>query len=87
MASTNPIERPSLTTSLEQRYEQAAVLSGASGNAKDVGKVGTNFVDTANKFSNQFQPKNPEGLTDHAKNYSTDVLKVPTKKYAPSGRL
>ena len=86
----NPIERKSLNVSLEERYKQANDLANVGGgSAKDVGtsRAATNVVDVPNKFSKQFQVKNPVGFTTAAEKYSTDVLKVPNTKYAPGGRL
>ena len=70
----NQIERPSLTTSLEERYKQS-----------DKAKLPTvgNYVDRANEFSKNFAKGAQQGvthLTDKALNYS-DQLGV--KKNAP----
>ena len=86
-----PIERHSLTDGglegIYNRYQDLANVGG--GSAKDVGtdRAQTNVVDIPQKFSNQFRVKNPAGFTGAAENYSTDVLKLNTAKYAPSGRL
>jgi len=86
-----PIDRHSLTDGglegIYNRYQDLANVGG--GSAKDVGTDGaqTNVVDIPQKFSKQFQVNNPIGFTDFAKNYSTDVLRLNTTKYAPSGRL
>jgi|LakMenEpi03Aug12_release.lakeMendotaPanAssembly.Ray.scaffolds.fasta_scaffold875600_2 hypothetical protein len=86
-----PIDRHSLTdgglAGIYERYQDLANVGG--GSAKDVGtsRAATNVVDIPNKFSKQFQAKNPVGFTVAAEKYSTDVLKVPNTKYAPGGRL
>ena len=84
-----PIDRKSLTTSLLDRYNNAASIANVGGGSeKDVGtsRAATNFVDIPNKYSNQFQVKNPRGFTTVAEQYSTDVLRLSNAKYAPSGR-
>ena len=89
-APKETIQRTSLTTDLESRYKQTADLANVGGgNAKDAGtsKAATNMVDVANEFSDQFKVKNPAGFTTAADQYSTDVLKVNTKPYAPNGRI
>ena len=86
-----PIDRHSLTDGglegIYNRYQDLANVGG--GSAKDVGtdRAQTNVVDITQKFSNQFRVKNPAGFTGVAENYSTDVLRLNTTKYAPSGRL
>lgn len=88
-SATTPIARPSLTEPLVDRYNKSVNLANVGGgSAKDVGtsRAQTNAVDGAQLFSNQFQVKQPAGFTAAAEKYSTDVLKVPTTKYAPSGR-
>ena len=86
-----PIDRHSLTDGglegIYNRYQDLANVGG--GSAKDAGtdRAATNVIDIPNKFSKQFQVNNPIGFTKTAEQYSTDVLRVPTVKYAPSGRL
>ncbi len=89
-ASTTPIVRNSLTDSLLKRYESSpSIANVGGGSAKDVGtdRAAVNAVDQSNQYSKQFQIKNGAGFTSAAENYSSNVLKVPTTKYAPGGRL
>ena len=75
---------------LEGKYNAASSIANVgNGSAKDVGtsRAQTNFVDIPQKFSNQFQAKNPIGFTTVAEKYSTDVLKLNNTPYASSGRL
>lgn len=84
MASTTPINRESISTSLLDRYNTTTSIANVGGgSAKDAGtsRAQTNFVDIPQKFSNQFRAKNPVGFTTAAEQYSTQVLKVPTNKY------
>ena len=87
----NLIQRPSLTTNLEQRYNTAPAINSGRGNAKDAGKVLTHFVSEKDlDFQKQPQQSNVEyhwnnksGLNPNYKGGDT----LPTVKYAPSGRL
>jgi hypothetical protein len=68
------IERPSLTTSLEDRYKKSD---------KNVVPPAGNFVDQSNTFSNNFTENAAQGvtqLTDKALHYA-DSLGVSRKKY------
>ena len=88
--STTPIVRNSLTDTLLKRYESSpSIANVGGGSAKDVGtsRASVNAVDQSNQYSKQFQVKNPAGFTAAAEGYSTNVLKVPTVKYAPGGRI
>lgn len=90
MADQNKIDRKSLNNGgLLGIYERSTNIANVGGgSAKDVGtsRAQTNAVDAAQKFSKQFQVKNPAGFTSAAENYSTDVLKLDTTKYSPGGR-
>lgn len=91
------IQRTSLTTNLETRYNQAKDLANVGGgSAKDAGTVATNVIDNTavgqgrEWAQKQFAVKQGTGATSFTQNglqYSTNVLKVNTSKYAPSGRL
>jgi len=70
----NQIERPSLETSLEDRYNKSD---------KNVAPPAGNFVDRSNTFSNNFAKNAAQGvtqLTDKALNYS-NTLGLTRKKY------
>ena len=72
MPQLTPIQRTSLTTSIEERYNQSpSIANVGGGNAKDVGKIGTNAMDQSYIFSNQFIAKNPVGFTKTAEDYSS----------------
>ena len=91
------IQRTSLTTNLETRYNQAKDLANVGGgSAKDAGTVATNVIDNTavgqgrEWAQKQFTLRANKGITSFTENglqYSTNVLKVNTSKYAPSGRL
>lgn len=91
------IQRTSLTTNLEARYNQATDLANVGGgSAKDAGTLATNVIDNTaigqgrEWAQKQFELKATRGVTSFTENglqYSTNVLKVNTSKYAPSGRL
>ena len=91
MADPTKVTRNSLTDGgLLGRYNNSKDIANVGGgSAKDVGtsRAQTNAVDVAQRFSNQFQVKNPVGLTSAAERYSTDVLKLDSTRYAPGGRL
>jgi len=91
MADQNKIDRKSLNNGgLLGIYERSTSIANVGGgSAKDVGtsRAQTNALDIGQKFSKQFQVKNPAGFTTSAENYSTDVLKVDTTKYSPGGRI
>ena len=68
------IERPSLTTSLEDRYTKSD---------KNIAPPAVNFVDRSNAFSQNFTKNAAQGqtmLTPTALNYG-DSLGVTNKKY------
>lgn len=77
-----PIERTSLKMDLEARYAKS------DGQFKKAGTQAgaTNFVDVANKFSDGFKIKDGAGFTPVAENYASNVLRLDTTQYAPSGR-
>ena len=82
--------KPAVAKGADAASQKTADLANVGGgNAKDVGtyKAATNMVDVENEFSNQFKVNNPVGFTGAAGQYSTDVLKVNTKPYAPGGRI
>ena len=95
------IDRTSLTTNLEARYNQAADLANVGGgSAKDAGTPAFRATDMINNGAigqprewsqKQFTPNARKGVTGFTENglqYSTNVLKVPSDKpYAPGGRL
>lgn len=95
------IQRTSLTTNLEARYNQTADLANVgNGSAKDVGTPGfkaTDFINNgavgqgrewAQKQFTANQQKGVTSFTNNALQYSTDTLKVPSDKpYAPGGRI
>lgn len=91
MADPTKVTRNSLTDGgLLGRYNNSKDIANVGGgSAKDVGtnRAQTNAVDIPQKFSNQFQAKNPVGFTTVAERYSTDVLRVDTTRYAPGGRI
>jgi|688.fasta_scaffold923489_2 hypothetical protein len=86
-----PIDRKSLTTSLEQRYNNAPAINSGGGDAKTADKATTHFISEGDlDFQKQPQASNVEyhwnnggGLDPSYKGRDT----VPTVKYAPSGRL
>ncbi len=91
-------QRTSLTTDLKARYEQSGknLANVGGGSAKDAGKLATNLIDNTavgqgrEWAQKQFGLKASTGVTSFTENglqYSTNVLKVNTSKYAPSGRL
>lgn len=93
-----PIDRHSLTDGglkgIYNRYQDLANVGG--GSAKDAGKLATNLIDNTavgqgrEWAQKQFGLKASTGVTSFTQNglqYSTNVLKVNTSKYAPSGRL
>lgn len=86
-----PIDRKSLSVSLEQRYNNAAEIVSGVGNAKDAGSATTHFV-AERDLDFQKQPQqsnalyhwnNQAGLNPNYRGVDT----LPTVKYAPSGRL
>ena len=91
------IQRTSLSTDLVARYNQAADLANVGGgSAKDAGNIATNAIDNTavgqgrEWAQKQFALKQGTGVTSFTENglqYSTNILKVNTSKYAPSGRL
>ena len=91
------IQRTSLITDLKTRYDQAKDLANVGGgSAKDTGNVATNVIDNTavgqgrEWAQKEFRLKANKGATSFTENglqYSTNVLKVNTSKYAPSGRL
>jgi hypothetical protein len=86
--------RPSLTTSLEQRYKDSTSLS-KSGNAKLAGKPGLAATDLSYTGDGEFRPlQGPAGIRNDTlsvqkRTWETHGGKafLPTVKYAPSGRL
>jgi hypothetical protein len=95
------IDRTSLTTNLEARYNQAADLANVGGgSAKDAGSPAFRATDMINNgpaglgkewAQKEFTTNAKKGITDFTENalqYSTNTLKVPSNKpYAPGGRL
>lgn len=86
-----PIERHSLTDGgIAGIYAKSpSIANVGGGSAKDVGtdKAATNFVDLTNKWSAQFKPGDAKGFTPAAEQFATNVLRLNTTSYAPSGRL
>jgi hypothetical protein len=86
-----PIERKSLTTGLEKRYNNAPAINTGTGDAKTAGKATTHFISEADlDFQKQPQSSNVEyhwnnvsGLDPAYNGRNT----LPTVPYAPSGRL
>ena len=92
------IQRTSLTTNLEARYNQSADLANVGGgSAKDAGTVATDFINNGavgqgrEWAQKQFVINAQKGVTTFTENalqYSTGTLKVPSDKpYAPGGRI
>lgn len=95
------IERKSLTTNLEARYNKTADLANVGGgSAKDAGTPTFKATDMINNGATgqerewsqkQFTTNQQRGVTSFTNNalqYSTDTLKVPSDKpYAAGGRL
>lgn len=87
------IDRTSLTTNLEKRYNDTSVLAKvrSGGNAKDVGtsRAITNFINgtAVGIGGNDIHSRNfvlggqVPGFTDAAKNYAKDVLKHNNTQY------
>jgi len=95
------IQRTSLTTNLEARYNDSKDLANVGGgSAKDAGTPAFRATDMINNgpaglgkewAQKEFTTNAQKGVTNFTENaleYSTNTLKVPVDKpYAPGGRI
>lgn len=90
-----PTERPSTTTSLEQRYNSAPSLPSGAGDAKKAGKPSLTSTDYVAAGDGEFKTlQGPAGLRNDKRSVQVKTWNahggadfLPTSKYAPSGRL
>ena len=90
MPQLNPIQRPSLTTSLSDRYAKQPVANVGNGPAQSAGTAdspgqpgATNMIDVPNSIQKDFQPHQPSQVTmytDTSLNYA-QTLGVNNTKY------
>lgn len=94
-ANLKPVERKSLTMSLQDRYAQTTSLPSGKGDAKRAGMPSPTSTDYVNTGDGEFRPlQYPTGIANDGRSVQVKSWGdhggsgfLPTPKYAPSGRL